>query len=741
MPLAMILCVALSASCSCESGSPIVGVPTLSVSVSLGAVIAEWDPVPVEAAAQAGPGAVWRIRADFTCPDGPCGEPVDAVVRPSDRTWTHFRSWPAGNKTVAVRLEVVDGDRGPREVVKGELTGSDFDGDEVIDDDCDDGSPRQGACGLHAVCVDYRCVCAEGFEGDGLTCVSTDECTAAPCGEGGSCVDKPDGYQCLCSEGFEAQGGTCVDVDECLSAQGGCSADATCTNTVGGRTCACNTGFTGDGLTCADVDECLIDRGGCSPDATCTNTVGGRTCACNTGFTGDGVTCADDDECAAAPCGAGLCVNERGGYRCLCDPGYTAAGGTCVDVDECPTTACVAGVCRNLPGSYVCELRPAPALVVPSGASDDLAYCHLPADCAGLAAPVSSPESFQFAFEAVAQRSYLVQAVVIDGTSTSWSSGSALAADAVRFATSSADATLAVAGSTWTLSAATSGVKTLEASGAALRDNAVFFRVAEISIPVLTVDGVFTVLSSDAVTDVLGVYTSARSTTFRAPADGTLDYLVLAGGGGGGGGSGNGWPGGGGGAGGYRTTVGLSGGGAPAESPLSVIGGTDYPLTVGAGGPAGGVSGDTGYAGTNGGNSLLGPIVSLGGGYGGAGGRTGYPGAAPGGSGGSGGGAGGSGNGSGGAGTPGQGHPGGNTLMVTGNEAGGGGGAASAGQNSSRAGGGGIASLLTGTEVTRAAGSATTLANSGNGGRGAAPNSLSPGSSGSSGIVVIRRQR
>ena len=94
-----------------------------------------------------------------------------------------------------------------------------------------------------------------------------------------------------------------------------------------------------------------------------------------------------------------------------------------------------------------------------------------------------------------------------------------------------------------------------------------------------------------------------------SPTTPTVDYLVVAGGG-----AGSGmysFPGPGGGAGGYRTSVGTSGGGAAAESALSVTSGITYTVTVGAGGTnsfnaAGGP--------TNGSNSVLGSIISIGGG-------------------------------------------------------------------------------------------------------------------------------
>lgn len=148
-----------------------------------------------------------------------------------------------------------------------------------------------------------------------------------------------------------------------------------------------------------------------------------------------------------------------------------------------------------------------------------------------------------------------------------------------------------------------------------------------------------------------------------------IDFLVVAGGGGGGGGGHS--AGCGGGAGGLRTSYGsTSGGGSSSEPTLTTLtAGTNYTLTVGAGGAGS----------TNGSDSVFDTITSIGGGKNGN--RYGA---------GANGGSGGGGNPRG-SGTPNQGFNGGSTNSSQG---GGGGGAASAGGNgSSNNGGGGGAGL------------------------------------------------
>ena len=190
------------------------------------------------------------------------------------------------------------------------------------------------------------------------------------------------------------------------------------------------------------------------------------------------------------------------------------------------------------------------------------------------------------------------------------------------------------------------------------------------------------------------VHTFTGSGTFSAQEDLNLEYLVVAGGGGGGNRSP--YYASGGGAGGYRSSVigELSGGGASAESILSVKADTSYPVIVGAGGAAA----------TQGSDSILGSITSAGGGRGISGtGTTGIVGGS--------GSGGGNGNGPGGAGISGQGYAGGrgsDNTFSTSTGFGGGGGAGSIGGwsygNAPGAGGAGLQSSITGSYTWRAAG-------------------------------------
>ena len=246
---------------------------------------------------------------------------------------------------------------------------------------------------------------------------------------------------------------------------------------------------------------------------------------------------------------------------------------------------------------------------------------------------------------------------------------------------------------------------------------------------------------------------SSASTT-SAPLVATYDvqYLVVAGGGGGGGDNG-----GGGGAGGYRTV---------ASKNFTVVGGTQYTITVGGGG-TGDNSSNTVH--TSGSNSVFSTITSAGGGHGSSqGGSGGADGGSGGGSGQSGG-SGGSGNTP--ATTPSQGNDGGTSSGGTA-VGGGGGGSSGAGANASSgsggAGGAGTSNSISGSSVSYAGGGSggadqssngggqstsggggtggtggsngnNATSNTGGGGGGGGQSGSANGGNGGSGIVIIRR--
>ena len=226
------------------------------------------------------------------------------------------------------------------------------------------------------------------------------------------------------------------------------------------------------------------------------------------------------------------------------------------------------------------------------------------------------------------------------------------------------------------------------------------------------------------------IHTFLTSGTFTPQTGLTCDYLVVAGGGGSAG-----YNGGGAGAGGLRSTVTATGGGGSLESALSVVSGTAYTVTVGAGGSAGNnAAGSSGTAGTN---STFSTITSTGGGQ-----TTSDANGSTGGSGGGGGGATGVSR-TGGAGTTNQGFAGGNNVTSGNYPSGGGGGAGAVGNNGSGSvsgnGGAGVATSISGSSVTYAGGggggSTVDGATRGTGGTGGGGNGGASGSAGTAGTV------
>lgn len=375
-------------------------------------------------------------------------------------------------------------------------------------------------------------------------------------------------------------------------------------------------------------------------------------------------------------------------------------------------------------------LAAAPALVNAAGSSDDLVYCGLASDCSGLSPAVGSGETFRFVFVGDASSTYHVQALeaVPSSDPDQWfASSTELAASF-----SVTGGSLSGGAGQRTIATTSAGTVTVDATGASLRDRPVFFKITETSAAVAS-GGV--PVSDPAYTDVLAVYTTAQTTSFVAPGSGTVDFLVVAGGGSGGHGHSSAY-GGSGGAGGYRTSLGSSGGGGSAESKLTLVGGNSYTVTVGAGGIA---PTTDGVRGSSGGNSVFASITSTGGGAG-----SGTNSGATALTGGSGGGGSYATNPSGASGTAGQGYAGG--AYNTGGQPGFGGGAGSAGTTSAP--GVGVASSITGSSVTRAAGgsgagAAAPSTNSGSGGSGGRTSGAGGplAASGGSGLVVVRYQR
>ncbi|KAF6313567.1 stabilin 1 [Rhinolophus ferrumequinum] len=168
------------------------------------------------------------------------------------------------------------------------------------------GSTEQAQnCHLHARCVIQggiaRCLCLDGFEGDGFSCTRSNPCShpdRGGCSENAECVPGALGiHHCTCHKGWSGDGRICVAIDECeLDVRGGCHADALCSYVGPGQSrCTCKLGFAGDGYMCSPIDPCRAGNGGCHDLATCQAVGGGqRVCRCPPGYGGDGFSCYGD---------------------------------------------------------------------------------------------------------------------------------------------------------------------------------------------------------------------------------------------------------------------------------------------------------------------------------------------------------------------------------------------------------------------------------------------------------------
>jgi hypothetical protein len=278
-----------------------------------------------------------------------------------------------------------------------------------------------------------KCVCNDGYQGDGASCTDIDECASTnDCDSNATCTNRPGSYSCKCNSGYTGDGKKCSAANQCGSDSDLCDPNATCSSAKSGVTCTCNAGFTGDGNGCSDVDECAMKTYSCAANAGCVNNFGGYDCVCNPGFSGDGnkactalcdtaksdtSVCSPNGLCrddgTAATCGAcapgyvgdgktctasSKCGADCDGVgkdaantvcnadgSCSCAPGFSGSPGSCTDVDECATNNGGCGdnmLCTNdTNGGYACTCKPGFALDN-SGNCADVDECkQMPSPC------------------------------------------------------------------------------------------------------------------------------------------------------------------------------------------------------------------------------------------------------------------------------------------------------------------------------------------------------------------------
>ncbi|KAM6468194.1 stabilin-1 isoform 1-T1 [Liasis olivaceus] len=159
-------------------------------------------------------------------------------------------------------------------------------------------------CHVHATCSlndTVRCVCLDGYEGDGFSCKPIDSCSKpgrGGCSENATCTSTgPGTVSCQCIRGWTGDGKACVAIDNCVTeTRGGCHINADCNYIGPGQSsCMCKKGYEGDGYTCDKIDLCMMDNGGCHELAVCqTLSTGEKVCRCSEGYIGDGIQCYGD---------------------------------------------------------------------------------------------------------------------------------------------------------------------------------------------------------------------------------------------------------------------------------------------------------------------------------------------------------------------------------------------------------------------------------------------------------------
>ena len=86
-------------------------------------------------------------------------------------------------------------------------------------------------------------------------CVDIDECAGdiggddPPCAENADCINNEGSFTCKCADGFSGDGVTCVNSNECVSGNHNCHVEANCIDRVGSFICQCRSGYEGQGST------------------------------------------------------------------------------------------------------------------------------------------------------------------------------------------------------------------------------------------------------------------------------------------------------------------------------------------------------------------------------------------------------------------------------------------------------------------------------------------------------------
>ena len=113
-------------------------------------------------------------------------------------------------------------------------------------------------CGRGIELGSYFCICYDGFEFNGKTCIQIDPCNQILCSNHGYCRGLNDGsYICICHHGYHFDGKTCIQVDPCIGNPCG-SRGACMEKSLHHYSCICIHGYYFNGETCVRRQEEMV---------------------------------------------------------------------------------------------------------------------------------------------------------------------------------------------------------------------------------------------------------------------------------------------------------------------------------------------------------------------------------------------------------------------------------------------------------------------------------------------------
>ncbi|XP_017775713.1 PREDICTED: nidogen-2 [Nicrophorus vespilloides] len=231
-------------------------------------------------------------------------------------------------------------------------------------------------CHSNAQCIYvenmYKCVCNTGYEGNGIDCSETYQCSQESCDEHATCTYNEDygKSMCVCNEGFSGNGYSCyIETADACTSDYDCLENEMCRyiNESAVMACICRDGLERDsqqhcvaikgtcgGGTCVENAECIYDE-----------EIDTYYCNCKKDFVGSGIT-----ECRPRPVGCNVDNNcglhatcsynsYNGSYECVCSEGFHGDGFICYAENNChidpsichPNAVCVTNANRK----YICE--------------------------------------------------------------------------------------------------------------------------------------------------------------------------------------------------------------------------------------------------------------------------------------------------------------------------------------------------------------------------------------------------